>query len=63
MLSDLRLRFRALFRRRVVETELEEELRFHFENEVEKYKGRGIASEEALRFARLSRSQLALHLY
>ncbi len=54
MLSDLRLRFRALFRRRVVETELEEELRFHFENEVEKYKGRGMASEEALRLARLS---------
>jgi predicted permease len=54
MLSDLRLRFRALFRRRVVETELEEELRFHFENEVEKYKGRGMSSEEALRLARLS---------
>jgi predicted permease len=54
MLSDLSVRFRALFRRRVVETELEEELRFHFENEVEKYKSRGMAPEEALRLARLS---------
>jgi predicted permease len=54
MLSDLRVRLRGLFRRRVVETELEQELRFHFENEVEKYKGRGMAPEEALRLARLS---------
>ena len=54
MLSDLRLRLRALFRRRVVETELEQELRFHFENEVEKHKSRGMTSEEALRRARLS---------
>jgi predicted permease len=54
MLSDLRFRLRALFRRRVVETELEQELRFHFENEVEKHKSRGMTSEEALRCARLS---------
>ena len=54
MLSDLRFRLRALFRRRVVETELDQELRFHFENEVEKYKSRGMAPEEALRLARLS---------
>jgi predicted permease len=54
MLSDVRFRLRALFRRRVVETELEQELRFHFENEVEKYKNMGMAPEEALRHARLS---------
>jgi predicted permease len=54
MLSDVRFRLRALFRRNVVETELEQELRFHFENEVEKYKSMGMASEEALRHARLS---------
>jgi predicted permease len=54
MLTDLRFRFRSLFRRRVVETELEQELRFHFENEVEKHKSRGMTSEEALRCARLS---------
>src|ERR1700722_8547798 len=54
MLSDLRFRLRALFRRRDVETELEQELRFHFENEIEKYKSRGMTPEEALRRARLS---------
>jgi predicted permease len=54
MLSDFRFRLRALFRRRVVETELEQELRFHFEHEVEKNKSRGMTSEEALRRARLS---------
>jgi predicted permease len=54
MLSDLRFRLRALFRRRDVETELEQELRFHFENEIEKYKSMGMAPEEALRRARLS---------
>jgi predicted permease len=54
MLSDLRFRLRSLFRRRAVETELEQELRFHFENEVEKHKSRGMTSEEALRCVRLS---------
>src|ERR1700722_12653886 len=54
MLSDLRFRLRALFRRRDVETELEQELRFHFENEIEKYKSRGMTPEEAVRRARLS---------
>ena len=38
MWNDLRFRLRTLFRREVVETELNEELRFHFDNEVEKYK-------------------------
>jgi hypothetical protein len=37
MLTDLLYRLRALFRRGVVETELEDELRFHFEQEVAKY--------------------------
>jgi predicted permease len=54
MLNDLRFRLRALFQRRAVETELDQELRFHFENEVEKHKSRGMAPEEALRRARLS---------
>ena len=54
MLNDLLFRFRALFRRRSVEAELDEELRFHFENEVEKHKSRGVAPEEARRRARLS---------
>ena len=54
MLNDLLFRLRALFRRRAVEAELDEELRFHFENEVEKHKSRGITPEEARRRARLS---------
>lgn len=54
MLNDLRFRVRALFRRRVVEEELDEELRFHFEHEVEKYRTRGMSEEEARRRARLA---------
>jgi predicted permease len=54
MLSDLRYRLRALFRRRVVEAELDQELRFHIENEVEKLKSRGMSHDEAMRYARLS---------
>jgi predicted permease len=54
MLSDLRYRLRALFRRRAVEAELDQELRFHFENEVEKLKSRGMSHDEAMRYARLS---------
>ena len=54
MLNDLRFRFRALFRRRAMETELDQELRFHFENEVEKLKRAGATQQEALRHARLA---------
>jgi len=62
MLSDLRYRLRALFRREAVETELDDELRFHMEREVEKLEQRGLAPEEARRQARLAfggRSQIA----
>lgn len=54
MLDDLRYRLRALFQRSVVEQELSDELRFHFENEVEKYKLAGMSEEEARRRARLA---------
>lgn len=54
MLNDLRFRFRALFRRRAMETELDQELCFHFENEVEKLKRAGATQQEALRHARLA---------
>jgi hypothetical protein len=37
MLSDLFVRMRSLFRRNAVEAELDEELRFHFEQQVAKY--------------------------
>ena len=54
MLNDLRFRLRALFRRNTVETELDDELSFHFEHEVEKYKLSGMTQKEATRQARLS---------
>jgi hypothetical protein len=37
MLNDLLYRLRALFGRAGMEAELDDELRFHFEREVEKY--------------------------
>ncbi len=53
MLSDLFYRLRALFRRDVVDGELDDELRVHFEQEVEKLVRRGLPPEEAARQARL----------
>src|SRR5260370_22340993 len=53
MLDDLLLRFRSLFRSRAVETELEEELRFHFDKQVSKFIQSGMAPDEARRRARL----------
>src|SRR5215467_11627374 len=53
LLNDLLFRLRSLFRRRAVEGELDEELRFHLEQSVEKYVNSGLSREEALRRARL----------
>ncbi len=53
MLSDLRTRLRALFRRPVVNQELAEELRFHLEQQAEKYVRAGMSPEQAMRKARL----------
>jgi predicted permease len=53
MMSDLWMGFRALFRRGRVEGELEEELRFDFEQRVEKHVRAGMTREEARRRARL----------
>ena len=53
MLDDLRFRVRALFRHKAVEEELDEELRFHFDREVEKYIRQGMNADEAKRRARL----------
>ncbi len=53
MLNDLLYRLRALFHRIAVERELDEELIFHFENEVEKYKRAGMSEDEARRRARM----------
>ena len=53
MLNDLMTRTRALFRRGKVEDELDEELRFHLERQVEKYVQGGLRREEAARRARV----------
>ena len=44
MLSDLILRLRSLFRRDVVEQELDDELRFHLEQQVDVYMRQGLSS-------------------
>jgi hypothetical protein len=54
MISDLLFRLRALFRRGAVEEELDAELRFHFECEVEKLTRSGLDRQEASRRARLA---------
>lgn len=53
MWSDFLIRVRALFRRKSVETELDDELRFHLERQVEKYVEGGLSREEATRRARV----------
>jgi hypothetical protein len=54
MLTDIFHRMRSILRRKTVENELDDELRFHFEREVEKYLNLGLARAEALRRARLA---------
>jgi predicted permease len=54
MLNDLRFRLRALFRRNQMESELDQELHFHFEREVEKYTRDGMTPEQARRRVRLT---------
>jgi predicted permease len=53
MLSDLRFRLCSLFRRNVRE-ELDQELRFHIQREVEKHIPTGLTTEEERRHARLT---------
>jgi putative ABC transport system permease protein len=53
MLSDLLIRIRALLRRDTVESELDDELRFHFDQQVEKFVESGLPVREARRRARL----------
>lgn len=53
MLSDLLIRLRALFRRGAVEKELDDELRFHFDQQVDKLLQSGLTLLEAQRHARL----------
>jgi predicted permease len=54
MLSDLLYRIRSIFRRGSMESELNDEIRFHMEQETEKLIGRGVPPLEAERQARLA---------
>ncbi len=53
MFSDLLFRLRSLFRRGVVEHELDDELQFHIDLQVEKHVRAGLSHEEAMRQTRL----------
>ena len=53
MLADFLYRLRALFRRDTVERELDEELRFHFAQHVEKHVRSGVPQAEAVRRSRM----------
>jgi len=53
VLQDLFYRLRALLRRDAVESELDDELRFHCERQVAKYVQSGMSDEEARRRVRL----------
>lgn len=54
MLSDLVYRLRALFRRKRVDAEMDEELAYHLDREAEKYGRMGARPEEAARQARVA---------
>ena len=53
MIDDLLFRLRALFLHRSMEAELDEEVRAHFQHQVEKYVESGLPRAEAIRRARL----------
>ncbi len=54
LLSDIRFRFRALFRRGEVERELADELRFHLETDTARLVAMGLPADEARRRAQIS---------
>jgi predicted permease len=53
MVSDWMIRLRALFKGTVVDREIDDELRFHVERQVESYMRAGLDEGEAIRRARL----------
>jgi hypothetical protein len=53
MWSDLSYRLRALVRRKAVESEMNDELRFHFARQVENYVAAGMGRTDAERRARM----------
>ena len=52
ILSDLRYRFRAIFHRSEVDRDLDDEVRFHVEQEARKLESAGMSAVEARRQAR-----------
>jgi predicted permease len=54
MLSDLLYRLRAVFRRNVFEGELDDELRFHLDQQARKLTASGVPRSEAVRQARMA---------
>ncbi|HYL91833.1 MAG TPA: ABC transporter permease [Alphaproteobacteria bacterium] len=54
MLNDLLFRLRALFQRKAVDAELDDELRLHMENQAKKLEQSGLPADEARRQARLA---------
>jgi putative ABC transport system permease protein len=54
MFPDLIYRLRAIFRRNQMEAELDEEVRSHFENQVEANRREGMSRQEATRRAQLT---------
>jgi len=54
LLSEMRYRFRAVFRKQSVEHDLDEELRFHIEQEAKKLEASGLTPHEADRQARIA---------
>src|SRR5579862_5379638 len=53
MLKDLFFRLRSVFRRGTVESDMEEELRFHSQRQLEKYLKAGMSGDEAQRQVRM----------
>ena len=53
MLTDWRHRLRSVFKRDAVERDLDEELQFHFEQQVASYERQGLTHAEAARKARI----------
>lgn len=52
IISDLRIRMRALLQRRQVEVDLNDELQFHFQNQVDEFVKQGLSKAEAEHQAR-----------
>jgi putative ABC transport system permease protein len=53
MIRDLLLRLRAIFKRIDVDREIDDELRFHIERQIEAYEKAGHSHADATRRARL----------